>query len=813
MPQASETELIKSIVPYYHDNTFNDRFEHMTRDLSKSRRFLVKMEVNRLHTECHRNIDLRGRVEGSCVEYQHDGLTHHLDPVAIDVFEEAISVYTKYTTGVFEEVTNTQNSYREKQQQQDKQRRDALQQSAMPATKTANTAASEEVIIPPHHIPVLHLTDFKLRAEERVNILAKITIRLSNGHNIDGITSNLSVHGAKVKLTGAVRITDGDTLYIKFLHLTDPETNDPIDLDIIYQVINIEHHNNQSWFGLKRQHQDANIDQLLAGFIKQQRKNIATDVEHVVDAIRSLGYQQIYLNRLSGLPIFFGVEQEQYNALFTLCNNHNREILSYWKNQQNLIKINGLLTNSRLKHLTNKETPNNATAYCFTHISKGKKFFYSATDFELEQSGLSDLFFHFGANKDSWKVYQLYATSIDEHQWQLPEVLPQHLIAKEQLTLDQHKHMLKLHNISLMTYLVDITDAHNQACYAERLPSDHKLNQLQRYGHKDAVTVGLDIIETNNHAQRSEDRFTYQTKIVIAHKKKQYHGATIDFSVHGMQISMKHSIALNKGDIVHLEMPLLEKVSGKKELSSLEYELMRITPDGRTLNLRITKNPAFEHGPKLIYRIIKKNQHKLTAQVAPPTNLTKSINLFYCHHIDCLPLVISKLGNNYKISHAIEPAPNNKLFNLFNVLSNTPDYCNVSVISAHNTFKEVFGNTLMQLTAAAPAAHKEIYIHLHDDPTTNSYRAELTLFEQFDSHEQHHEFIKKARRQGQLFAIRIMISRSYEMNYKQLSRELIYAAKQASFKTRQLQAELDAVVAVAELVDISGEIEQRFNIN
>jgi len=767
------------------------------------------MEVNRLHTDCHRSIDLRGKVESNCNEYQHQGLTHHLDSVAIDAFEEAISVYTKYTTGVFEEVTNTQNSYREKQLQQDQSRRAALtQQSQLKSQR--KVALGEDSVIPPHHVSTISLTDFKPRIEERINVLTPINVRLANGRNIQGVSSNLSIHGAKIKLSDGYNIEEGDALYISFNELTQEDSDEPLKLDIPYIVIN--HHTNKDshWFSLNRQHQDGELDVLIAQFIKSARKNVATDVEHIIGAVRSLGYQQLYMNRISGLPIFFSQEEDKYQALFSLCNGHNRQILNYWRNQQNQLKIVGLFSQKRLAYLTHEKNPNSTTVYCFTHISKGKKYFYSATDYELEEQGLADLFFQFGAGKSSWKVYQLHTTTIVDHHWQLPDVLPQHLVQKEQLTLEQHKHLLKLHNISLMTYLIEISDQRSQACYQTRQPGDKKINKLQQFGHSDAQPIGLDIIETNNQAQRCEDRFNYQTKIIIARHKKEYTGATSDFSVHGMQVNMKHSIDLSKGELIKLEMPLLEKVSGKKELAFLQYEVMRVTPDGRTLNLRIKQSPEFDHGPRLIYRIIKKNQHRLSAQVAPPANLTKSINLFYCHHIDCLPLVIAKAGNSYKISHAINPTPDNSLFNLFNVLSGTEEYCNISALSQQNTFKEIFSNTLMQLTPYGEPAFKEIYIQLVNDPQNHGYKAVTSYFEQFENAEQHRQFIKQARSKGQLFIIRLVIGRCQEVNYKQVSRELIYAAKQASFKTRQLQAELDAVVAIAELVDISDEISQRF---
>ena len=57
-----------------------------------------------------------------------------------------------------------------------------------------------------------------------------------------------------------------------------------------------------------------------------------------------------------------------------------------------------------------------------------------------------------------------------------------------------------------------------------------------------------------------------------------------------------------------------------------------------------------------------------------------------------------------------------------------------------------------------------------------------------------------------------MISRNHPMDYKAVSREIIYAAKQASYRTRHLQAQLDAVVGQGEIIDISDAVMQRFDV-
>ncbi|NRA62136.1 MAG: hypothetical protein HRU25_14810, partial [Psychrobium sp.] len=213
MSLNQDKALINNIIPYFHDKDFNQRFESMTSKLSKSSRFLIKMEVNRLQTDCNRSIDLRGRVSGTCQEYKYQNLTHYLDDVAIGVFEEAISVYTKYTTGVFEEVTSPKNSYREQQDQQDQHRRNNVQDHAI-TKQTAENEEPDSQEVPPNHAKIVNIVDFNPRSEERVNILTKIIVRLANGKSMVASTTNLSVHGAKIKLSALSGITNGQTLYV-----------------------------------------------------------------------------------------------------------------------------------------------------------------------------------------------------------------------------------------------------------------------------------------------------------------------------------------------------------------------------------------------------------------------------------------------------------------------------------------------------------------------------------------------------------------------------------------------------------------------
>ena len=73
------------------DSDFEARFSAVTKNIPKTERFLLKMELKRLASPCTRLVDLRGHVDGECRPYEHESRVHFLDELAIRVFEQALN--------------------------------------------------------------------------------------------------------------------------------------------------------------------------------------------------------------------------------------------------------------------------------------------------------------------------------------------------------------------------------------------------------------------------------------------------------------------------------------------------------------------------------------------------------------------------------------------------------------------------------------------------------------------------------------------------------------------------------------------------
>ena len=101
----------KKIIDDFSGQVLNPNFEasfsSAAKNIPKTERFLLKMELKRLAAPCTRLIDLRGHVDGECKPFVHEDRTHYLDDVAIKAFSDSFVLYSGYTFGVYEAVMST----------------------------------------------------------------------------------------------------------------------------------------------------------------------------------------------------------------------------------------------------------------------------------------------------------------------------------------------------------------------------------------------------------------------------------------------------------------------------------------------------------------------------------------------------------------------------------------------------------------------------------------------------------------------------------------------------------------------------------
>lgn len=802
--------LIDQLLPHRGTPEFDSTFAELTLHMTKSSSFLLKMELNRLSAPCMRAIDLRGKVDSECFEYPFGELIHYLDDDAISTFEATTALYNDYTVGVYEAVTNAENSYRAIQQKKSAQiLNDQLQKQQ--AASNDPQAPPEESQAERRRYPaeeVLLNSQFH-RSEERLKIILTIKIRLDTGRTIHCQTLDLSRRGVKIKLPARYEIEPEDALTIHFLSLAQEYDEPGVNREISYKVVNKTISEDSQQLNLERQHKVEDFDLFLSRYLTQQRPATKVDARHLLEAIKSAGYQQLHLNNLNGLPIYFQQDEDNYKATIALCNNTNRHILEYWQGQSKLQRIASLFSPQRLSTIAQSPgTPSVTNFYCFTHVAKGKRFFYSATLEELQQSGMTDLYFAFGALKKSWRVYQFHWCDLQPDHWQLRSVLPNHLHQPEPLA-EQYTGLLN--SLSQLGYLVDITDESSRQLYRQR-PLDRKqINALQQFGHTTQGPQGLQLVEMENQQQRREARFDYQTQVILSAGGESVVGHTVGFSVHGLQINLTTPFKGNINTMVKLALPNLQKIAKNLKLDGLNYQVLRISPNMKVLHLKI-EEPGNQHqGAIFFQRLIKLNNKTLSPQLAPPLAFTRSLNLLLSNHLCTLPLFINKEKMRYRIAKLARPFGHNRLFNLFEALSENYHEFDLYPLAKPKYFKQLFSDPLLTMDKNSPSQQMVVFIQLTVDKN-NNYQCISKLVSEFEDIEEQREFILEAQKSGQFYAVKIFLNKTERMSTKALYDELLYAASQSLSQTRRTQEELDSILAVAELIDISNEISECLEI-
>ena len=803
MKLEENKELIEQLVPHLEDSDFDDIFAGMTEHLSKSNRFLLKMEVRRLAAPCQRAIDLRGKVDAECFEYSHGDLLHYLDDDAQATFESTTALYNGYSVGVFEAVTNAQNSYRVKQQQQAEQRlNEQLKKQQAGNHATAEPLATDTAKIG-HPAREVSLTNFFSRQEERLLLGLTLKIRLGNGRTVHCHSLNVSVNGLKIKLPERYEIDDDDIIGVHFMSLAQEYGESGIKRELNYRVVKRVVNGENLLVSLCKVHRDPDFEEFMSGYLAQELPKSKVDCEHLLAAIESTGYQFLHFNKLNGLPVFFSRREQQFRTEIAMYNHNNKPILEYWEGQSKLQRIACLFSQQRLETLLNQQqTPAMLTLYTFTHVARGKRFFYSATREELAEQQLTELFFAFGANKESWRVYQFYFMPLQGDHWQYHSVLPAHLDKSELLTDSQSE---QLGNLSHLGYLLDITDEAARQRYRQYSMNGQQPNVLHRFGHTAEAPQGLQLVALDNFQRRREDRFPYQTPAVINNGSTAINGFTEDFSVHGLQLRLSSPYKGKRESLISLSLPGLQKVARQQNLMEIPYRIQQISKDGTVLNLAAHQPDGEHQGMLFFQKLIKANSDKLSTQLTPPEALSRSLNQLLAHHLFTLPAFIGRRNFRLVIDSLARPRGHSRLLNLFDALSDESGSFDTSPLSSPSQFKVLIGEPLRTMDSDSQPHCTVVLLQLSLD-ANNDYQCVSKRMDEFADEEQVIQFVRTAHRQGQFYGVQVMLNSSERISSRGLSGEALYAARQSIHRARRLQDDMDEIFAIAELVDISDEV-------
>ncbi|PKG55018.1 PilZ domain-containing protein [Shewanella sp. GutDb-MelDb] len=788
--------LIEQLTPLLMEPNFHALFEQLTAEESNSTRFLLKMELNRLASSCARVIDLRNKTDLECETFEFGTQTHFIDQATKANFLEALALYREqYTLGVYEQVIAAHKA----------------------RVLKARTNADIEVspVDAPYTAQGIVLGSYFARCEERMNYSMKIEVSQTMQQYL-GITVDLSVGGARIRLPAKQPLNVKQPIKIKLLELSDDYYHQDLQQGVEYEIVDIEGNQEYSWLRLKRISGSDALADMLRKLIRGHKYRYKVDVNDVLVTTRGLGFERHYLPHIPHLALFIEDKKLEssaddaplYQPTHMLLGRDNQAISQYFKDESGISQINALLTPSRLHAIIcADETSPHSQLFCFTFQAQGGKYFYSATLAELQDKQLQALFFSFGATKPSWRIFHVARQTIDHSQAYRASLLPGDDASYNALTEAQ---------LAAFTHVIQLIDVTNHAANGQyqiwKSLNNCNVNELKVFGQQKLTLPGLKQVSMEFSERRNEARFAFRTPVVLSQGNISTSAYTQDISSKGLQITTDTAVEFNQALPIGLSFPKLQTIAGKVVLQQLPYRLIRTRKNGVTLHLAAQVGHTPHVGVEFLNRLIEHNKskfQKLTENNHDVKELADGMKNLLMRKLVSVPFYLEKTVKSAYISTVGIGVEQNPIANIFATNSKKPLEYDLAPLFQDGKLKRDIIVPIRTMKPQNGLAFYEVYVQIS---RLSQGKVDVLCITDSDFKDtaQLLHFIQQSRQLGEFMALRVYRGATGKPDLDYIRREREYIKMHALHKGKKLEEQLWRVIGVGELLDISREVILRF---
>lgn len=788
--------LIEQLTPLLMEPDFHALFEQLTAEESNSTRFLLKMELNRLASCCIRVIDLRNKTELECEIFEFGSQTHYIDQPTKASFLAALALYREqYTLGVYEQVI-------------------AAHKARVLKVRT-NANESINTINEPYVAQGIVLGSYFARCEERMNYSMKIEVSQAMQQYM-GITVDLSVRGARIRLPAKHALDAKHPLRIKLLELSDDYYLQDLQQGVEYEIVDIEGNQEYSWLRLKRISGSDALAEMLGKLIRGYKYRYKVDVNDVLVTARGLGFERHYLPHIPHLALFIENKNLEsstdveplYQPTHLLVGRDNQAVSQYFKDEFDVSQINALLTPSRLKAIidSDESSPHNQL-FCFTFQTQGCKYFYSATLAELQDKQLQALFLSFGATKSSWRIFHVARQKIDHNQAYRVSLLPGDDASYSALTEAQ------LAAFTHVIQLIDVTnDAANEQYQTWKSFNNSNVNKLKLFGQKKLTQHKLKQVSMQFSERRNEARFAFKTPVILRQGDLSTTAYTQDISSKGMQITADTAVKFDPAEPIKLSLPKLQAIAGKIVLQNLPYRLIHTQKNGVSLHLAAQVGHTPHVGVEFLNRLIEHNKdkfEKLAENNHDVKELADGMKNLLMRKLGTVPFYLEKTVKSASVSAIGIGIEQNPIANIFATSSKIPLEYDLAPLFEDGKLKRDIITPIRTMKPKNGLSFYEVYMQIS---RLSQGKVNVRCITDTDIKEtaQLMNFIQQSRNLGEFIALRVYRGATGKPDLDYIRREREYIKVHALHKGKKLEEQLWRVIGVGELLDISREVILRF---
>ena len=805
-------QIIEQLKPMVKEPEFNQVLNQLASDLPREKRFLLKMEVKRLAKPCLRSIDLRGQVDGECKLYEYGGISHYLDDVAIDVFENQVRIFGGYTFGVYEKALQTDNNFKILREKAEK--RQAREEKRAEEDKVGTTLGKYDV-------PVVNLLEYAQRSQERMNFASAIEIFSDDNTSTRGTSVDISKDGLKVRIGVEQLFKPGERLSVYFRGIESEFALDKKQ-GIVYHIVKIIREDDSQFLMLKRapDFPNSGFDQFLEKFIHGNKRRYKVNMTNTIDAIINKSCEQYFSPRSPTLPVYVDVVENVPIPRFAMLNEINRDIISYWNDENDELKLGFMLNEKRLRALINQKTPSrDLFVYAFNHIQDGKVYFYSATPQELaEKAQLRDLYLSFGSRKVSWRVFKISLSDMDPNQAHSPLSLPDSVgkKIKYQNAPPAPRLMARLKNLKYIAHITDVTSDAGQQRYARLKLKRDNLAHLRAFGHpRNRIPAQIRPFRYKYQEQRMETRYLLRSALTLTFKDEEFIGISEDISVHGLRVEIQGEFTGEVNHRVFLGFPRLQEITTSHNVMNLQYRVVNVSHDKNILHLKAVSGEDGQSARGFFDELIKQNRNQLKAYPDEEEipGIGHALRCINAKNTPSMAFVLHKDGARFMPQAAVTSATDHRLNAIAGHFASNGK-TNVEFLFRDRNLEDPFiQQGIKQVKVENQPVRQELFV-AYDPSQKESRMALIPRFSsRFGTDEMRYNFIKEALTRGQFIAINVMLTTTNKPDLELLQAEINYVSVYAIHRAKELEERLWSVVGSVYLTDITDEVLLRYRID
>ncbi len=832
MEDAVRQQLIEQLKPIVNEPEFDKIFNMLTADMSGPERFQLKAELRHLAAPCNRQVDLRKRVIGDVQVYTYRGQVHYMDAIAISIFEDGLDRYNGvFTEDTFNKIHEAENNIRVIQA---KEKALALEAKRKGIKHKPALTYGEQI----HHniaelkqeqsitVPYFTFGRYVGRREERMNYAAQIRVSVGN-KTFEAVTSDISVSGIRVRLkaseevVAATKLERGLDILVKFTGFTQEFTLD-IDDGVMYTLVATESRPQGMYLRLKRsaeQHNDA-FDAFLSKFISGYKHRYKVNVDNIFAGIVSKAHEQLYLPRMSGVPLFFKRVEKRMFPRLALETQMNSAILDGWLDEKNQCVVGGLFSGKRLAAFLRelKDTPKGIVAniiYSFQVLRNGQLYFYSALDSELTDPEVKRVFLAYASRRAHFRVYRFSMARLDIGKAWIPSTVPVDVLETEGAGVrpPSPEVMKELEGLTHVGLLTDITPP--AELYQQHEYDRSELLGLNAFAHPRRGLLPLRRASFDVINVRQESRFNYRTQMRIEIKGEGQLGMTRDFSTVGLQVEVERAMDIEAGDTVYINLPQLAKTFSDFDLRKLPYKVMHRSEDKTVFHLQVVADD--DHVGERFFRYLTQTQQRALQpheQSGSIYGLELCLRNLYCNALMTLPLFLKKPRAKKMSLHRVGVSPLNEPMKDSCLELSSPGMLNLQPILSETFIQDILEPAWAELEADSRPWRTTLLVRRSIESNMLRTRRMWLLPSEISAEQtkQARQFLLQGQAEGEVYALQFDLVRTGRPDTEFIANEFIYLQKYAGHRAEEIEEEMWSVVGLVDVTPVTAEVLLRFNL-